>query len=81
MPCCWVDKIEGWKDPILKKFFSEKLNLKNNDSVDDIIKSGTWQEFFSLLINNPELAPDICKSHCTAKVRENPNRLRVLQND
>ena len=45
------------------------------------MKTGTWQEFFSLLINNPELAPDICKSHCTSKVRENPNRMRVLQND
>ena len=81
LPCCWIDKREGWADPILKKFFNDKLNLKNVDSVDDIIKTGTWQEFFSLLINNPELAPDLCKHHCTSKVNENPNRMRIVQND
>ena len=81
LPCCWIDKQAGWKDPILKKFFSDKLNLKNVDSVEDKMKTGTWQEFFSLLINNPELAPAQCKKQCTSYVDENPNRIRVIQND
>tara|TARA_B100000902_G_scaffold394529_1_gene451055 strand:+ start:984 stop:1928 length:945 start_codon:yes stop_codon:yes gene_type:complete len=81
LPCCWIDKQAGWADPILKKFFSDKLNLKNVESVEDIMKTGTWQEFFSLLINNPESVPDLCKHHCTSYVDENPNRIRVIQND
>lgn len=80
LPCCWIDKIEGWNDPIISKFFNESLNLKTNE-VEDIVESVTWKEFKSLLINNPELAPELCKKQCTAKVDENPNRNRTRVND
>lgn len=65
VPCCWVDKPDGWDDETLKKFYEKKLHLDNNEKVEDIINSETWQKFFDMLKNNPEKAPTMCKSYCS----------------
>jgi hypothetical protein len=71
IPCCWVDM-----DPDFEKFFNESLYIDNNESVEDILNSKIWQEFYHMLENQPSLAPNICKTQCTL-VTTNPNRDRI----
>jgi|TARA_B100001094_G_scaffold329155_1_gene391265 hypothetical protein len=63
LPCCWVDhptRIGQFK--ILTK---DKFKLSNVDSIESIIESEEWQEFFDVLINKPEEAPETCKHYCS----------------
>ena len=62
LPCCWADhptRIGQFK--ILTK---DKFKLSNVDSIESIIESEEWQEFFDVLINKPEEAPETCKNYC-----------------
>jgi hypothetical protein len=70
-PCCWVDG-----DPDFDKFYDKSLYIDNNESIEDIFNSRTWQEFYHMLENKPELAPHVCKRQCT-EVKTNPNRDRI----
>ena len=73
LPCCWVDGNEHADQiPTLLK---EKLKLSNNESIEDIITSDEWVDFFSTLINEPNRAPDVCYRYCGgAPNKDGPNR-------
>lgn len=64
LPCCWADNY------IRMKYFSElvqeKFHLSNVDSIDEIVNSQEWQDFYRGLIDNPEEAPQVCKDFCAA---------------
>ena len=66
LPCCWcdkrapkVEKAEGWD-----KFQSPDLHIDNVESVEEIISSKVWQEFWRFLEEEPENAPMTCKKYC-----------------
>ena len=49
LPCCWCDVVNPDKDPEIKKLMSEKLLLKNNNKIEDIIDSEEWKRFYNTI--------------------------------
>jgi len=62
MPCSWCASIIG--DEELKSLVKDHLKISNVDSVEQIINSKEWNEFFRVLKEQPEDAPQICKLLC-----------------
>ncbi len=69
-PCCWIDfsfyknikELES-DDPQLVNLFKEHLKIKNNDSIEDILLSDEWIEFYDNLAS-VDTAPKTCKRYC-----------------
>lgn len=70
VPCCWVDNPLGWNDKTISKFYDKTLHLDNNNSIEDIINSETWHDWFVMLKNKPENAPPVCKKYCSVSLNE-----------
>lgn len=74
IPCCWLDPYEtvdgqyptDYKD-VAEVFLQEHLKLSNVDTIDDIINSKEWEDFFETLIKDPDNAPRMCKKYCATK--------------
>lgn len=65
LPCCWCDKTYETDDLTKFNLFDESLRLANNQSVDEILSSSIWQDFFNNLYkNDTEKLPNICKKKC-----------------
>ena len=67
LPCCWCDVVKPDKEPEIKKLMSEKLLLKNNKKIEDIIDSEEWKRFYNI-ITTPSLyeqTPKVCKRRCS----------------
>ena len=47
------------------------FKITNVDSIDSIVESDEWQEFFDMLINRPEKAPETCKKYCSDTYEHN----------
>lgn len=66
-PCCYCDKygkdISDY-DPLLSALYDEELKLENNDSIEEIILSDQWKEFYDAIAIGPEHAPRVCKRIC-----------------
>ena len=65
LPCCWCDN--STKDLNQYKalgFLDSDLKLENVNSLDEILTSDRWTNFYSLLDENAESAPRVCKSFC-----------------
>ena len=76
MPCCWTNTVNYQDNPefsneALIKLTKKKLHIDNNKSVDDILNSDEWKDFWDLLKNNPQNAPDRCKQMCSGPINEN----------
>jgi len=65
LPCCWADN-KDWAG--FEKLVQDHLKLENVDSLDDIFFSDEWDEFFHNLIENPIMAPRVCKVKCCTKI-------------
>lgn len=74
VPCCWVDNTKGWEDKTISKFYSKSLHLDNNNSIEDIINSKIWIDWFAMLKNSPDQAPNICKKYCSVPLNETITR-------
>jgi len=64
-PCCFIDaypKIRGIAQSI---FYQEKMKISNNDNIKDIIQSKEWLDFFTLLQETPDKAPQVCHKMCS----------------
>ena len=69
LPCCWTDPLrklklnyDGNMDG-MDSLFKEKLNIENVDTINDIILSDEWINFFNKLINETSI-PKICTRYC-----------------
>lgn len=64
LPCCWLD------DPPVHRYIVEiglkdpELALANNTCLENIFGSDQWENFFQILLNNPENASYMCKKKC-----------------
>jgi hypothetical protein len=63
LPCCLCDKKDRYKD--FKSLMQEKFKITNVDSIEEILHSEEWQEFYDILINRPGEAPDVCQKFCS----------------
>jgi hypothetical protein len=67
VPCCWTDNFYAYNDLEMYGFFHEDFfidNLKTPEDIKEIFKSDEWEHFYDVLMNNPEIAPNVCKQHC-----------------
>jgi hypothetical protein len=62
-PCCWANV--SYADSYLEDLFTDALHIDNVDSIEDILNSKPWQDFYGMLINEPERAPRLCKKYCS----------------
>jgi len=73
IPCCWTDPYEigdgvyeKTAQEIVDIFFKEELKLSNVETVDEILLSESWVNFYDTLINDEDNAPLICKKMCSS---------------
>ena len=70
LPCCWLDRPDGsenlLEDEKIKLFFDKELHKDNNETIEDIVSTDTWQNFMSELINRPEESSPICLKMCSS---------------
>ena len=64
IPCCWVDNPDSRKDKNIKKFFDSKQHIDKHNSVMEIMNGEVFTNFWNMLKNEPEKAPDTCKKYC-----------------
>lgn len=61
LPCCWLDTPDLF-DGDAAFLVKEKFKLDNVDSVDEILESDEWTQFYSDLRN--DIGPKQCHSTC-----------------
>lgn len=71
-PCCWLNT--RYKEPGIKELFNERLHI-NNNTVEDIINSKEWINFFDNL--KSDKAPKTCRKFCTGALEDNPEETKV----
>lgn len=65
LPCCWCDIPDPKRDSQIQKLFNKKLHLDNNDTIEDILLSDEWLNFFSTLTDDTLNASKVCKKYCS----------------
>ena len=67
--CCWTDPLRNLKTYYygsmdgMDNLFKEELKIENVDTVEDIIMSTEWLDFFERLTTGTEI-PKICVRYC-----------------
>jgi hypothetical protein len=64
IPCCWSDRTCG--NAGYEKFYQPSLHIDNNESIEDILMSDTWLEFYDMLEHQPNEAPKHCHKKCSS---------------
>ena len=64
-PCCWIDSYPEKRGIAQDIFYQEKMKICNNDSINDIIQSKEWLDFYTLLQEEPDKAPKVCHKKCS----------------
>lgn len=68
LPCCFIGDLEH--KPDWEEFWDESLNVANNESIEDIITSDTWVDFFHDIMNGIQ-KKKMCAKIC---MEDNPER-------
>ena len=69
LPCCWTDPLRKLKSDYdgnmdgMDDLFKEELKVENVDTIEDIILSTEWLDFFNKL-NEGTNVPKICTKYC-----------------
>lgn len=61
LPCCWADKKDLF-DGEMKSLVKEKFRLDKVTSIQEIILSPEWQDFYNMLRNGG--STKICELYC-----------------
>lgn len=75
LPCCWLN--DSYEEPGIKELFSERLHIDNN-TVEDIINSKEWIDFFNNLKSN---APAICRKFCSGPLEDYVEETKEIHNN
>lgn len=73
-PCCWTESPDN---PDYQMFYDPLLHIDNNESIENIFESKTWQVFYHMLENAPSKAPKLCHEMCS-NTKTNPNRDKII---
>ena len=76
LPCCWLNT--GYNKPIIKDLFNDSLHMDNNDTVEDIINSKEWIEFFNIIKRPTTDKPKQCLAMCTGPANSNPEESKTI---
>ena len=70
LPCCWLDRPDSFdeimEDEKIRPLFDDALHIDNNDTIEDIVSSHSWQKFMRELTEKPEESSYICFEMCCA---------------
>ena len=61
LPCCWYDNPNK---EYIKELLQEKFRLSYDNTVEDVLNSKEWKDFFDKVKNDPESLPPICHRYC-----------------
>lgn len=64
-PCCWVNY--SFHEPFLKDLLTDEMHIDNFESIEEILTSKPWRDFYNMIQNNQDLAPSTCRHYCTGK--------------
>ena len=65
LPCCWMDADPMRREKKQEVFYQEKFKISNVDDIKkDILESKEWVEFYLMLQQAPNKAPDVCFKMC-----------------
>jgi len=62
LPCCYADTVHMEQFSIL---LEEHLKVENAESIEAILESDNWKQFYETILNDYENAPYVCKYRCT----------------
>jgi len=65
LPCCWI-----WsaRFDLVPELMQDKFNLSNVNSIEEIVTSEEWQNFFKNIKDNYQHSPwELCKRYCPVK--------------
>lgn len=68
LPCCWCDHGTWNRKRHIAVFglFDEALKVENVKDIEtEILQSPEWYNFHETLLQNPRLAPFVCKQKCS----------------
>lgn len=74
LPCCWLNTQN--KEIGVSKLFDSKLHIDNN-TVEEILNSEDWKNFFNILKNDSSKVPFTCKRFCTNDLNDNPEETKI----
>jgi len=63
-PCCWIDGYDIQTSEDYRQFFTEEMKVKNNDSIQKILDTKVWVDFYQMLRDRPLEAPKVCWQYC-----------------
>jgi hypothetical protein len=66
LPCCYV-RVNDGTNPVhgaVTTLYKEELKISNVNSIEEIIKSNEWDNFFDIINNRPDEWPKICLKVC-----------------
>lgn len=66
LPCCYT-RVNDGSDPkhgLISSLYKERLKIDNVDSIEEIIFSDEWINFFDVIENKEDEWPDICLKVC-----------------
>ena len=79
LPCCWANVAMDEKQ--MGPLFSDKLHIDNNNTVDEIVTSDEWKDFFfKLKTYSLDQLPDTCVENCSNSLQNN-NSCNKMIND
>ena len=70
IPCCWMDRHDlptETMNETHEALFSDHLHLSKADSIDEVLFSKEWQDFYKS-IEQYETAPPRCQRKCSGHV-------------
>jgi hypothetical protein len=65
LPCCWADRPDLFEGD-MKDLVQEKFKLDNIKSIEDIVESKEWKDFYSDLKNGR--GKTICYTYCSNNI-------------
>lgn len=65
LPCCWCDSLYTRNDIENLNLFDNNLKIENVNSIDEIVYSDTWKNFYKVITEDADNAPACCKKKCS----------------
>jgi MoaA/NifB/PqqE/SkfB family radical SAM enzyme len=77
LPCCWLDPSSSREQEFddTKDLFQDHLKIENVDTIEEILFSDEWINFFKVLVTDPENAPSSCQRRCRELVVDEHDRI------
>ena len=65
LPCCWMDTPPLKRTKGQEVFYQDKFKISNVDDIKkDILESKEWVQFYMMLQQAPNRAPEVCYINC-----------------